>query len=38
VAIENGYDVIFTLQSGLGYINPSFDVTDKVLEQLENIE
>ena len=38
VAIENGYDVIFTLQSGLGYINPSFDVTDKVLEQLEKIE
>ena len=38
VAIENGYDIIFTLQSGLGYINPTFDVTDKVLEQLEKIE
>ena len=38
VAIENGYDVVFTLQSGLGYINPTFDITDKVLEQLEKIE
>ena len=38
VALENGYDVIFTLQSGLGYINPAFEVTDKVLEALENIE
>ncbi|MFZ5981946.1 MAG: OmpH family outer membrane protein [Candidatus Zixiibacteriota bacterium] len=38
VALENGYDVIFTLQSGLGYINPAFEVTDKVLEALENLE
>jgi len=38
VAQENGYDVIFTLQSGLGYINPAFEVTDKVLDALENIE
>ncbi|MFQ5498496.1 MAG: OmpH family outer membrane protein [Candidatus Zixiibacteriota bacterium] len=36
VAIENSYDVIFTLQSGLGYINESFDVTDKVLVYLED--
>jgi len=38
VAEEGGYDVVFTLQSGLGYIRPTFDVTDKVLEQLEKIE
>ena len=38
VAEEGGYDVIFTLQSGLGYIKPIYDVTDKVLEQLEKIE
>ena len=38
VAEEGGYDVVFTLQSGLGYINPSLDVTDKVLEKLENLE
>ena len=38
VAEENGYDVVFTLQSGLGYIKPTLDVTDKVLEQLEKIE
>jgi outer membrane protein len=35
VAIEGDYDVIFTLQSGLGYIKESYDVTDKVLEYLE---
>lgn len=38
VAEEGGYDVVFTLQSGLGYIRPTYDVTDKVLEQLEKIE
>lgn len=38
VAEENGYDVIFTLQSGLGYIKPTLNVTDKVLEKLEKIE
>ncbi len=38
VAEEGGYDVVFTLQSGLGYIKPAYDVTDKVLEQLETIE
>ena len=35
VAIDGGYDVIFTLQSGLGYIKENYDVTDKVLEYLE---
>lgn len=38
VAEEEGYDVVFTLQSGLGYIKPTLDVTDKVLEKLENLE
>ena len=38
VAIEGNYDVIFTLQSGLGYIKESFDMTDKVLEYLEELE
>lgn len=38
VAEEGGYDVVFTLQSGLGYIKPSLDVTDKVLEKLETLE
>jgi len=38
VAIEENYDVIFTLQSGLGYIKESMDVTDKVLKKLEEIE
>jgi outer membrane protein len=38
VAEEGGFDVIFTLQSGLGYIKPTYEVTDKVLEQLEKIE
>ncbi len=38
VAIEEDYDVIFTLQSGLGYIKDSYDVTDKVLEYLEKQE
>ena len=38
VAIEGNYDVIFTLQSGLGYIKESYDVTDKVLEYLAKEE
>jgi outer membrane protein len=38
VAIEGDYDVIFTLQSGLGYIKETYDVTDKVLKYLENVE
>jgi len=38
VAEEDGFDVVFTLQSGLGYIKPIYDITDKVLEQLEKIE
>ncbi|MDH4155933.1 MAG: OmpH family outer membrane protein [candidate division Zixibacteria bacterium] len=36
VAIEGDYDVIFTLQSGLGYIKEDYDVTDKVLKYLED--
>jgi len=35
VAIEGGYDVIFTLQSGLGYIKEVYDITDKVVKHLE---
>lgn len=38
VAEEEGFDVVFTLQSGLGYIKPIYDITDRVLEQLEKIE
>ncbi|UCD64121.1 MAG: OmpH family outer membrane protein [Candidatus Zixiibacteriota bacterium] len=38
VALEGDYDVIFTLQSGLGYIKETYDVTDKVLEYLEKQE
>ncbi|MEW5795368.1 MAG: OmpH family outer membrane protein [Candidatus Zixiibacteriota bacterium] len=38
VAEEGGYDVVFTLQSALGYIKPIYDITDKVLEKLEKIE
>jgi outer membrane protein len=37
VALEGNYDVIFTLQ-GLGYIKESYDVTDKVLKALEELE
>lgn len=37
VATENNYDVIFTLQ-GIGYIKDSYDVTDKVLEKLDELE
>lgn len=35
VAIAEDYDVVFTLQSGLGYIKESYDMTDKVLKYLE---
>lgn len=35
VAIEGNYDVIFTLQSGLGYIKEEFNITDKVIKHLE---
>ncbi|MBD3258824.1 hypothetical protein GF377_10350 [candidate division GN15 bacterium] len=38
VALEENYDVIFTLQSGLGYIKETYDVTQKVLDKLESIE
>ena len=37
VAVEGNYDVIFTLQS-IGYIKDSYDVTDKVLNYLEELE
>lgn len=37
LAIENNYDVIFTLQ-GIGYIKDSYDVTDKVIELLDELE
>ncbi len=38
VATEGGYDIVFTGQSGLGYIKPTYDVTAKVLEQLDKLE
>lgn len=39
VAIEGNYDVIFTVAgSGLGYIKETYDITDKVIEYLANIE
>lgn len=38
VAIEHDYDVIFTLQSGLGYIKPTYDVTELVLQKLEETD
>ncbi len=38
VALEGDYDVIFTRQSGLGYIKEAYDVTEKVLEYLEKEE
>ncbi len=38
VAVEGGYDIIFTMQSGLGYIKETYDVTQKVLEQLDKLE
>jgi len=37
-AEAEGYDVIFTNQSGLGYIKESLDVTDKVLEYLDKLD
>lgn len=37
LAIEENYDVIFTLQ-GIGYIKETYDVTDKVLEYLDELE
>ena len=38
LAEENNYDVVFTMQSGLGYIKEAYDITDKVLEYLEKLE
>jgi len=38
IAVESNYDVVFTLQSGLGYIKESYDLTDKVLQYLEENE
>jgi outer membrane protein len=38
VAEEENYDVVFTLQSGLGYIKEIYDITDKVLNKLETLE
>jgi len=38
VAEEENYDVIFTLNSGLGYIKPTMEVTDKVLAKLEKLD
>jgi outer membrane protein len=35
IAVQNNYDVIFTLQSGLGYIKEQYDVTDQVIKYLE---
>ena len=38
VATEGNYDVVFTMQSGLGYIKETYDLTDKVLEKLETLD
>ena len=38
LAEENNYDVVFTMQSGLGYIKEAYDITDKVLEYLDKLE
>jgi outer membrane protein len=38
VALENDYDVVFTSQSGLGYIKPIYDVTDKVIDYLDRMD
>jgi outer membrane protein len=38
LAEEEGYDVIFTSMSGLGYIRETYDVTEKVLEYLDKVE
>lgn len=37
VAIEENYDVIFTMQA-IGYIKEDYDITDKVLKYLEEYE
>jgi len=39
IAAEEGYDIIFSMvQSGLAYIKPEYDITDKVLAQLDKID
>ena len=38
VALQENYDVVFTLQSGLGYIKETYDITDKVLAELDKLE
>lgn len=38
VAVENNYDVIFTMNSGLGYIKETFDCTELVIERLETLD
>ncbi len=38
VAIDEGFDIIFTSMSGLGYIKPTFEVTTKVLEYLDKLD
>lgn len=38
LAEEENYDVVFTLQSGLGYIKEAYDVTEKVLGYLDKLE
>lgn len=35
IAVEGDFDVIFTLQSGLGFIKEQYDVTDQVIKYLE---
>lgn len=37
LAIEDEYDVIFTMQ-GIGYIKETYEVTDKVLERLAELD
>lgn len=38
VAVEGNYDVVFTMQSGLGYIKETYDLTDQVLERLDDLD
>jgi outer membrane protein len=38
VAVEGNFDVIFTMNSGLGYIRETFDVTELVVQKLETLE
>lgn len=38
VAEEGDLDVVFTLQSALGYIKPTLDITDQVLQTVETLE